>query len=96
MLVLEALSAGIPVFATNVGDLNLLRNSLDDALRDYIHLIPAESNSAFILDSFLTWRTRLGDLWASKDRIKIGEWIHDNFNVTKSTVDHEKVFGALK
>ena len=96
MVVLEALSAGIPVFATNVGDLNLLRDSLDDALRDYLHLIPTDSDNAFILDSFLAWRTSIETLWVREDRNKVRQWIHDNFSVTKSTVEHKRVFGDLK
>ena len=96
MVVLEALSAGIPVFATNVGDLNLLRDSLDDALRDYLHLIPTDSDNAFILDSFLAWRTSIETLWAREDRNKVRQWIHDNFSVSKSTVEHKRVFGDLK
>jgi glycosyltransferase involved in cell wall biosynthesis len=96
MVVLEALSAGIPVFATNVGDLDLLRDSLSDESRDYLYLIPPESDNAFILDSFLAWRRNLGDLWDSEDRVRLSQKIYTNFSVTKSTAEHERVFGDLK
>jgi glycosyltransferase involved in cell wall biosynthesis len=96
MVVLEALSAGIPVFATDVGDLSLLRESLEAGFKEYLHLIPAESTNSFILESFLSWRTQINSLWRRTDRIELSQWIHDNFNASKSAVEHERIFGGLK
>lgn len=91
MVVIEALAAGVPVFATKTGDLPWLSDQL--GLNDCQLLTLSEfSDEDELKANLLNWRRNLDMIWASPSRQHVSRDVSELFNPIYASKSYGEVF----
>jgi glycosyltransferase involved in cell wall biosynthesis len=91
LVIIEALSMGIPVFSTMTGDLEWLRDQLPQACRPMLELIRFEDLTD-IESRFLDWRVNFETRCITSIRKMTSEFVKDLFDVQKSAESYSHLF----
>ena len=91
LVIIEALSMGVPVFSTRTGDLEWLRENLPTECRPILELfdLGEETN---IGEKFLEWRINFEGVCDLSVRIKAANAVRELFSLSESARDYSRVF----
>lgn len=91
MVIIEALAAGLPVFATATGDLPWLQKQLSGFECKLLTIASFNDEETF-LKSFVEWRKHLTKIWNSPDREPLAKYIRETFNRAKVANEYNAIF----
>lgn len=91
LVIIEALSMGVPVFSTMTGDMEWLRDQLPLACRSMLELVRLEDLDE-IQSRFLAWRVNFEAECDVSIRNNTSEFMKDLFNVQKSAESYLRIF----
>ncbi len=91
MVVIEALAAGVPVFATSTGDLPWLKEQLSSIDCDLLTLSEFQDGSELKVN-FLNWRKNLSNIWSSSSRIDVSNEVSRIFDPALASRRYMEVF----
>lgn len=91
MVVIEALAAGVPVFATKTGDLPWLSEQLSSIDCNLLTLSEF-SDEHELKENFLNWRRNLEAIWASPSRKHVSSEVSKLFNPVSASKSYVEVF----
>jgi glycosyltransferase involved in cell wall biosynthesis len=91
MVVIEALAAGVPVFATETGDLPWLKSQLKDFDCNLLSLSKFD-NESVLISNFLEWRRDLPGIWNSDSRLAVSERVSKLFDPLNASSAYIDVF----
>jgi glycosyltransferase involved in cell wall biosynthesis len=91
MVVIEALAAGVPVFATETGDLPWLKSQLQDFNCNLLTLSKFDDDNV-LYSNFLEWRRDLPGIWNSDSRHAVSEKVSKLFDPLNASSAYFDVF----
>ena len=91
MVVIEALAAGVPVFATETGDLPWLKSQISDFDCELLTLSTFD-NEDTIKSNFLTWRRNLHNIWNASGRFAVSQKVINLFDPLYAANAYLRVF----
>jgi len=91
MVVIEALAAGVPVFATKTGDLPWLREQLTSSECELLTLSEFLDEDD-LKENFLIWRKNLETIWRAPARLDVSRKVSEIFNPISASKSYEDLF----
>jgi hypothetical protein len=95
LVIIEALSLGIPVFSTNTGDLGWLREQLPESCRSLLELVDLDDIDR-IGDYFIKWRVGFESVCNLSVRQNAARVVRELFSLSKSADEYSRVFKYLE
>jgi hypothetical protein len=91
LVIIEALSLGVPVFSTNTGDLGWLKEQLPEECRPMLELIDLDRIDE-VEEYFINWRLKFESICKLPLRQSAAEAIKDLFGLSKSADEYLRIF----
>ena len=91
LVIIEALSMGVPVFSTKTGDLEWLRENLPAECRPILELFDLDEETS-IAEKFLAWRINFEEVCDLNVRSKAGNAVRELFSLSDSAGDYSRAF----
>ncbi len=91
LVIIEALSLGIPVFSTNTGDLVWLRDQLPETCRSILELVDFDEIDR-IDEYFMNWRLKFESDCNLSVRENAAQVVRELFSLSKSADEYSGVF----